>query len=219
MFPLRDSLPSKKLPLVTILLIGLNTLIFLYQSALDLPGLESFFASYAFVPRDFFLAADERRFYGQLFSSMFLHGDLSHLVGNMWILWLFGDNVEDHLGKVRYIFFYLGTGLIAILAHAFSMPQSSIITLGASGAISGVMGAYLILYPRSQILTLIPFPPYFFRIPAFIYLMIWVILQLVSGVAAGGASDIAWWAHIAGFAGGALLTAGGRRRARARQGS
>lgn len=209
MIPLRDSQASKKFPLVTIILIALNALIFLYQSSLSPWEMEVFFHQYAFTPQGFFAALKARSFYGQLFSSMFLHGDLGHLVGNMWILWLFGDNVEDYLGGFRYLLFYLGTGLIAILAHALSMPSSDVFTVGASGAISGVMGAYLVLYPRARILTLIPFMPYFINIPAYVYLIIWILLQLVSGIFSGG-GGIAWWAHIAGFLGGLLICIRGR---------
>ena len=217
MIPLRDSQASKKVPLVTLFLIALNALIFIYQSSLGYGELEVFFQQYAFTPLGFFQALGERRFYGQLFSSMFLHGDLSHLIGNMWILWLFGDNVEDYLGRFRYLLFYLGTGLVAILAHTLSMPHSDVYTVGASGAIAGVMGAYLILYPHARILTLIPFFPYMINIPAFVYLIIWILLQLFSGILSqdGG---IAWWAHVAGFLAGLLLCIGGRnRRARSQK--
>ncbi|HZK41478.1 MAG TPA: rhomboid family intramembrane serine protease [Clostridia bacterium] len=218
MIPLRDSQRSKKLPLVTILLIAINLIIFLYQSTMGYWELEVFFHRYAFTPLGFFQALKARRFYGQLFSSMFLHGDLGHLIGNMWILWLFGDNVEDYLGWFKYILFYLGTGLIAILAHTISMPQSDVLTLGASGAISGIMGAYLILYPHARILTLIPFFPYLINIPAFVYLILWILLQLFSGILSQGAGGIAWWAHIAGFLGGLLICIGGRNcRARGRK--
>ncbi len=212
MLPLKDSQRSQTIPFVTIALILINALIFLYQSGLNYWELESFFHQYAFTPQGFFDAFRSKTFYWQLITSMFLHGDFSHLLGNMWILWLFGDNVEDYLGKGKYLLFYLGTGLIAILAHTFSMPHSTVFTIGASGAISGVMGAYLILYPKASILTLIPFPPYFFNVSAFFYLIVWLVLQLISGISSGAASGIAWWAHIAGFLGGLLICIRGRNR-------
>ncbi len=217
MLPLKDNQRSQKIPVITIALILVNVLVFLYQSSLSYFEMESFFQNYAFTPQGFFDAFRSRSVYWQLITSMFLHGDFGHLLGNMWILWLFGDNVEDYLGKVKYLLFYLGTGLIAILAHTLSMPHSTVFTIGASGAISGVMGAYLILYPRARILTLIPFPPYFFNISALFYLVVWLVLQLISGISSGGASGVAWWAHIAGFLGGLLICIRGRnRRARAK---
>ena len=217
MLPLRDSQPSKRFPLITILLIAINVLVFIYQSTLNDLGLYLFFDRYAFTSQGFLDAISARQFYWPLITSMFLHGGLSHLIGNMWILWLFGDNVEDYLNPFRYTLFYIGTGLIATFAHALSDLYSDIFTLGASGAISGVMGAYLVLYPHARILTLIPFMPYFVNIPAFVYLILWIILQLVSSILVGGAGGIAWWAHIAGFLGGLLICIGGRNRRKRRQ--
>jgi len=210
--PLRDSQPSRRFPLITVLLIAVNLLIFIYQSTLDEPALYHFFERYAFTSRGLFEALGAGQFYWPLFTSMFLHGGVGHLVGNMWILWLFGDNVEDYLGPWRYILFYLGTGLIAIAAHTLSDLQSTVFTLGASGAIAGVMGAYLVLYPRARILTLIPFMPFLINVPAFIYLLIWIVTQLFSGFLTRGTSDIAWWAHVAGFLGGLLICVRGRNR-------
>ena len=212
MLPLRDSQPSKRFPFVTVILIAVNVLVFIYQIRLSDLGLYLFFEKYAFTSQGFMEALAARRFYAPLFTSMFLHADIGHILGNMWILWLFGDNVEDYLKPVRYILFYLGTGLVAVLAHMLSDLHSTVVTLGASGAISGVMGAYLILYPQARIMTLIPFMPYLINIPAFIYLIIWIGLQLFSGILSGGASGIAWWAHIAGFLAGLLLCIGGRNR-------
>lgn len=209
MIPLRDSEPSHKIPFITIVLIAINFVVFLYQSTLSLLDLELFFYRYAFTPLGFSQALKAKELYWPLITSMFLHGGVSHLIGNMWILWLFGDNVEDFLGPIKYVFFYLGTGLIAIFAHTLSSLQSDVFTLGASGAIAGVMGAYLILYPHAQILTLVPFIPFLINIPAFVFLIFWVLLQLLSGIM-GGADGIAWWAHIAGFLGGMLICVSGR---------
>jgi hypothetical protein len=144
---------------------------------------------------------------------MFLHGSLWHLAGNMWSLWIFGDNVEDRLGHGRYIVFYLLCGVIAAVAHAFSDPNSAVPTIGASGAIAGIMGAYFVLYPRSRVLTLIflVFYVQVVEIPAVVFLGFWFVMQLVSGVGAlastsgQAAGGIAFWAHVAGFAAGAAL--------------
>jgi membrane associated rhomboid family serine protease len=133
---------------------------------------------------------------------MFLHGGFLHILGNMWSLYIFGDNVEDRLGSLRYLFFYLLCGLASGLSHLFINWQSQVPTIGASGAIAGVMGAYLILYPKSRILTLIPifFIPYFIEVPAFFFLGLWFVIQFVSATGSQGQmGGIAWWAHIGGF--------------------
>jgi len=137
-----------------------------------------------------------------LISFMFLHGGFWHLLGNMWSLYIFGDNVEDRLGPLRYLLFYLLCGFTSGLSHLFLNLNSNVPTIGASGAIAGIMGAYFILHPRSKILTLIPilFIPYFIEIPAFFFLGIWLLFQLVNAAGSyGGGSGIAWWAHIGGF--------------------
>lgn len=213
MIPLRDSQPSRKVPVVTILLIALNLLIFLYQSTLTEWELVLFFHRFAFTPSGFFASVSNGQIYWPILTSMFLHGGLEHLIGNMWILWLFGDNVEDHLHPIKYLLFYIGTGFVAIMAHTLSMPHSDVFTVGASGAIAGVMGAYLILYPQARVLTLVPFMPFFINIPAFIYLVIWVVLQIFSGLFQSG-GGIAWWAHVAGFLAGMLICIRGRKRRR-----
>ncbi|MGE5421896.1 MAG: rhomboid family intramembrane serine protease, partial [Ignavibacteriales bacterium] len=141
-----------------------------------------------------------------LITSMFMHGGWLHLLGNMWALWLFGDNVEDRMGPFRFLAFYLICGLVGGLAHVYFNPISSVPTVGASGAIAGIMGAYFILYPRSQVLTLIPIFifPWLVDIPAFVYLGFWLVLQLL-GSTAGAAAGTAFWAHIGGFAAGIIL--------------
>ncbi len=217
MLPLRDSQPSKRFPLITIILIAVNVLVFFYQATLSDLDLYLFFDRYSFTSQGMLDAFRSGQLYWPLITSMFLHGGVSHLIGNMWILWLFGDNVEDYLRPVRYLLFYIGTGLIATFAHALSDLHSDIFTLGASGAISGVMGAYLVLYPQARILTLIPFVPYFVNIPAYIYLVLWIVLQFASSLLVGGSEGIAWWAHIAGFLAGLLLCIGGRNRRRRKQ--
>jgi membrane associated rhomboid family serine protease len=143
-----------------------------------------------------------------LFSFMFLHGSFLHLLGNMWSLYIFGDNVEDRLGPLRYFLFYLCCGWVSGLAHLATNWYSQVPTIGASGAIAGIMGAYLVLFPHSRILTLIPIIiiPYFVEIPAYFFLGIWFLLQFMSAMATSGeAAGIAWWAHIGGFVFGMLL--------------
>jgi membrane associated rhomboid family serine protease len=204
MFPLRDVIPSRTVPAVTIGLIAINLLAFLLEASFDPADLESFLTVFGIVPANFSWIG--------VFTSMFLHGGWMHLLGNMWSLWIFGDNVEDRLGHDRYLLFYLGCGAFATLAHVWSDPSSPVPTIGASGAIAGVMGGYFVLYPHSRVLTVIP-PLVFnvFEIPAVIFLGFWFLLQLVSGVgtqltAAGErVGGIAFWAHVAGFAAGAAL--------------
>jgi rhomboid family protein len=215
MIPLRDSIPSRSWPVVTYLLIGLNIWVFLYEVALG-PDLESFIRTWGFVPADYFAlagipgAAVERSL--PLLTSMFLHGGWIHLIGNMMYLWIFGDNVEDRLGHLRYLLFYIATGLGAALFHAYLHPESTVPTLGASGAISGVLGGYLLLFPHARVLTLVPIVFIFVQIvevPAVIYLGFWFLMQLVAGTLAfalaDGAGGVAWWAHVGGFTVGLAL--------------
>lgn len=211
MIPLRDSQPSRRIPIVTVAFIVFNLAVFIYQQRLDLLSYYQFLDRYAFTPAGFRAAIHTGKFYYPLITSMFLHGGISHIIGNMWVLWIFGDNVEDYLRPIKFIFFYLATGIIAILAHTLAYSNSDVPTLGASGAIAGVMGAYLILYPRARVTTLIPIMPFFITIPAPIYLVVWFIIQLVSGFTRGS-SGIAWWAHVAGFLGGLLICLRGRNR-------
>jgi membrane associated rhomboid family serine protease len=142
------------------------------------------------------------------FTSMFMHGDILHILSNMWSLWLFGDNVEDYMGTFHFILFYILTGLIAGFAHFVFNPISDLPTVGASGAIAGVMGAYFIMVPHSRIITLVPFFPFFIRVPSQIFLFIWFIIQLRSGIMSGicgTVGGVAWWAHIFGFLAGVML--------------
>jgi len=224
MIPLRDKNPSSTFPFVTILLIVLNVLAFLYELALG-PELERFMYAFGIVPRLFLsgLAAHplSPAVWIPVFSSMFLHGGFLHLVGNMLFLWIFGDNVEDRLGHFKYLIFYFAAGLAAAGAHVLMNAQSQMPSIGASGAIAGVMGAYILLYPFARVQTLI----FFFifiqvvDIPAIFFLGIWFLLQFFSGTLSLGASTyqgggVAWWAHIGGFLVGAaaVLLIGLRRR-------
>jgi hypothetical protein len=212
MIPIRDTTPSKTMPIVNNTLIGINVVFFLVQLAHG-AAQDHFVYLYGLVPAKFTVPQVSAYFsLGQkilsLFTFMFLHGGFIHLIGNMWSLYIFGDNVEDRLGSARYIVFYLLSGLASGLIHLLFNAHSNIPTIGASGAIAGVMGAYFILYPRSRILTLIPiiFIPWFVEIPAFFFLGLWFVLQLFNAAgSAGQAAGIAWWAHIGGFVCGILF--------------
>jgi membrane associated rhomboid family serine protease len=206
MIPIRDTTPSKRVPVVNNTLIGINVVLFLVQLAQG-PAHDHFLYLYGLVPAKFTVPQVSAYFsFSQkmlsLLTFMFLHGGLLHLIGNMWSLYIFGDNVEDRLGPVRYGVFYLLCGLASGMSHLLLNASSNIPTIGASGAIAGVMGAYFILYPRSRILTLIPiiFIPWFVEIPAFFFLGIWFVLQFLNAAGSSGqAGGIAWWAHIGGF--------------------
>ena len=209
MIPLRDSNPSGTVPVVTIILIILNTIIWLYEVALG-EQVSRFVMENGLIPLRFMMSykleggllanADF-----PLFSSMFMHGGWLHVVGNMWFLWIFGDNVEDRLGHIKYLAFYLLCGIGASLAHVMFNTTSQIPTVGASGAISGVLGAYLICYPHARVHTLIIIFYFirFLEVPAFVFLIIWFIFQLISGTAqlgaAGDTAGVAYWSHMGGF--------------------
>jgi membrane associated rhomboid family serine protease len=222
--PLRDSIPARSRPVVTWALIALNVWVFLYEILLG-PELEAFVGTWGFIPARYFLLAeidpsDWAGRYVPLLTSMFLHGGWAHLIGNMVYLWIFGDNVEDRLGRLRYLAFYLLAGIGAALAHAHLSPGSTLPTVGASGAISGVLGGYLVLFPHARVLTLIPLVFFFFHVvelPAVIYLGFWFLMQLVSGTLslaqAREAGGVAWWAHAGGFVVGMVLVPLLRRRA------
>ena len=225
MFPLRDEIPSRRAPVVTLPIIALNVAVFLYQSALPPQRLEAIFYLFGIVPARY---SDPAWAAGvglppggvvPFVTSMFLHGGLAHLLFNMWTLWIFGDNVEDRLGRVRYSLFYLVSGLAAGALHWATNAGSTVPTIGASGAIAGVLGAYLVYFPHARVLTLVPvfFYPLFVRIPALIYLGIWFVGQLASGALAGGggpeSGGIAWWAHVGGFLAGMALALPLARRA------
>ncbi len=215
--PLKDLNPRRALPLVTYLLIIINIGAFLYQAMLPLRIEKTFVYTFgmipARVPQVFAGHAGIGEAFLPLFSSMFLHAGILHLAGNMLFLWIFGDNVEDFLGHAKYLLFYLICGIGAGLAHTFTNLASTVPALGASGAISAVMGAYMVLYPRSRVLTLVFI--FLVPIPAVIILGWWFLLQFLGGLGSVGAQTsggVAWWAHIGGFLLGALLMSGARRR-------
>lgn len=212
MLPLRDTIGSKNYPVVNSILIAVNILLFLVQLSQG-TGSNSFINTYGLIPARYTVVEIGRMFSPleqviALVSFMFLHGGFWHLLGNMWSLYIFGDNIEDRLGHMRYLVFYLLCGIASGVFHVVLHPHSTVPTIGASGAIAGVMGAYMISYPHSKILTLIPLfiIPYFIEVPAYIFLGIWFLLQFLnaagSSVNGGG---IAWWAHIGGFVAGIIF--------------
>ena len=212
MIPIRDTIRSKNFPAVNFIIIGFNILVFIWQ-LLQGPHLKEVLYLYGMVPlrySDPELSAHFTGFqqYLPFLSSMFLHGGFLHILGNMWFLYIFGDNIEDRLGHIRYLVFYLFCGVAAGLVHLFTNWNSNIPTIGASGAISGVMGAYLLLYPRSRVLTLIPifFFFQFVEIPAFVFLGFWLLLQLFSAsLTPKNVGGVAFWAHIGGFIAGLIF--------------
>lgn len=222
MFPLSDDNPTRITPYVTYAIIAANVLVFLYELSLTPQELQTFFYSWAVVPRQLsasFAGASVGPAplpeWTTLITSQFLHGGFLHILGNMLFLWIFGNNVEDRLGHVKYLLFYIGCGVLAALTQWFFSTNSSIPSLGASGAIAGVMGAYIVRFPRVSVLTLVPLGFFFwtFRIPAIFYLGIWFVQQALYGVASLQAptnigmesGGVAYWAHAGGFVFGALL--------------
>lgn len=210
MIPLYDNVQARSFSLVNWTLILANVVVFLFEGALG-EGAERLVAVFGVVPARLLEQPGPDQI-ATLFTSMFLHGGWSHLVSNMLALYIFGDNVEDRMGGGRYLAFYLICGVIAALTHVFFNPDSPIPTIGASGAISGVLGAYLILYPTARVITLIPifFLPWLVEIPALVYLGFWFVSQLLNGtltiiMGAQGFGGVAWWAHAGGFVAGIAL--------------
>jgi membrane associated rhomboid family serine protease len=216
MFPIKDDIPARQFPYVNIGLIVFNVAVFIFEMGQG-PHMEQFIMEYGFVPARFSSLSSwellDLSRYGTVFSSMFLHGSLFHIISNMWILWIFGDNVEDCMGHGRYIFFFLLCGMASVLAQTVSAPASHLPMVGASGAISGVLGAYFLTYPKARVLTLIPIFILFYMVdlPAYVFLGLWFLMQLLSGystLAIDGAvsqGGVAWWAHVGGFGAGVIL--------------
>lgn len=215
MIPLRDVIPSRTKPGVTITLIVLNLLVFLFQSTLSARGEAAFIYAFGVVPAYFTLIS--------VLTSMFVHGGLAHIAGNLLFLWIFGDNVEDRLGHLRFLCFYLLCGIAAATAQLLLDPDSTVPMVGASGAIAGVMGAYLVLYPHSRVLMLFPFPVFLFELPAIVFLGMWFFVQFLNGIGqlpvfqqdqiSGG---VAFWAHVMGFVAGLVLVVFMKRPERTR---
>jgi membrane associated rhomboid family serine protease len=208
MFPLYDTVRSRTFPLINVTLIVANILAFLYELQLDPATLQEFIFTWGLIPARIINDLDTT--WTTFFSSMFLHGGWFHIINNMWVLFIFGDNVEARMGKIRYLVFYLLSGVAAGLLQSYILPSSTVPMIGASGAVAGVLGAYLILFPRSRIASLVPILFIFtiVEIPAMLFLIFWFVSQLYSGLGAirgGGESGIAWWAHIGGFIFGAVM--------------
>jgi membrane associated rhomboid family serine protease len=218
MLPIRDDQPRYSTPWVTRFLIALNVLIFFFEAALDRRSLDILIHQFGVVPAHLAAFLEGSPTYSlpavvlPFLTSMFLHGSWMHVIGNIWFLYIFGDNVEDYLGHFKYLVFYILTGLIAMTTQVAINPHSTVPTLGASGAIAGVLGAYFVLYPRARVLT------WFFElifvflwIPAWIILAYWFVLQFLSGTSAllavhrQNMGGVAFWAHVGGFVSGALL--------------
>lgn len=215
MLPLYDSVPSRIFPLINLTLIFANILAFLYELQLAPAMLKEFIFRWGLIPAH--LLSHPSLMWETILSSMFLHGGWFHILSNMWVLFIFGDNVEAALGKLRYLLFYLLSGVAAGLLQTYILPTSLEPMIGASGAIAGVLGAYLILFPRSRIASLVPLLFIFtiVEIPAMLFLLFWFVSQLYSGwfaIQGGGESGVAWWAHVGGFAFGVLMVFFFRKR-------
>ena len=210
MIPIRDTIRSRSFPFVNWTIIILNSLVFFYQFNLNSSQLDAFVQTFALVPSQ--ITSNPMSWYPFL-THMWLHGSLMHIIGNMWVLLIFGDNVEDRLGSIRYLVFYLLGGIAAGLLEYFFSAGSDVPALGASGAIAAVMGAYLLFYPRAKVVTFVPifFFGWFVRISSIVFIGLWFLLQLFSGVTSLGAaastqvSGVAWWAHVGGFLFGLLM--------------
>jgi membrane associated rhomboid family serine protease len=215
MIPIRDNVPRVTPPVAVSVIIALNALVFLYSAGLDGRSLAELFHLYGVVPARFFepvwatRAGYPESFGWPMVSYMFLHGGWLHVILNMWMLWIFGDNIEDVTGHGGFVVFYLLCGLAAVGLHMVFEQSSPVPVVGASGAVAGVMGAYIMLYPHGRVLTLVPiiFIPLFLRIPSVLFLGVWFLSQLTAGLvsSAQSAQGVAWWAHVGGFVAGCGL--------------
>jgi membrane associated rhomboid family serine protease len=221
MIPLRDNQASRRLTLVNVALIAVNVVVFLHEVTIG-HGIETFIYQYAMIPARLTSALEGGREIARvpyssgaapaletIITSMFIHGGFLHIAGNMLYLFIFGAAVEESMGPVRYLLFYLISGIAAALAMAAFMPNSTVPVIGASGAIAGVLGAYFVMFPRAWVTTILPIfiLVYFVQIPAIVYLLIWFVLQLYSGVTQNPevTGGVAWWAHVGGFLVGMVL--------------
>ncbi len=217
MIPIRDTIPSRRPPVVTWTIIGINAVVFLFELLMPGESQERLFYLFGIVPARFTHPAWAVHVgfplhdYWPFLTSMFLHGGWLHVIGNMWVLWIFGDNVEDRMGHLRFAVFYVLCGLVAGIVQLAASPDSTTPTVGASGAIAGIMGAYLVLFPRARVLTLIPILifPLFVELPAIVFLGIWFVIQLWSGTLTmrmtAQVGGVAFWAHVGGFLAGMVL--------------
>ncbi len=223
MIPIRDNVPRVTKPIAVTIVIVLNALLFIYTQGMSLREQAQIFHLYGVVPARFFepdwaIWAGYPESYGWPFISyMFLHGGWIHILLNMWMLWIFGDNIEDVTGHFGFIVFYLLCGMAAVGLHMVFQQTANIPVIGASGAVAGVMGAYIVLYPHGRVLTLVPIIiiPLFLRVPSYLFLGIWFLSQVTSGFLANGARgahEVAWWAHVGGFVAGLVLILWFRQR-------
>lgn len=208
MIPLRDSVKSRTFPIVNVTIIVLNLIFYILEIMVEPYFLNQIFYAYGLVPADVLNAiitgASLTPVIISFITAMFIHGGWVHVMGNMLFLWVFGDNIEDRLGHFKYLLFYLVVGVAAGIVHIFTNPTSTVPVVGASGAVAGVLGAYIIAFPRSRILALVPI---LVEIPAVIFIAFWFVIQLFNGVASlgGAANSVAWWAHVGGFIAGVLM--------------
>ncbi len=208
MLPLRDNVPRRRKPIITGIIIAINIIIYLWQATMDSYQLRVFFYDFGLIP-GYFIEDIMASSY-TILTSIFLHGGLGHLVGNMWILALFGDNVEDRMGRFSFLWFYIISGIVANFIHLIFNISSTTPTIGASGAVAGIMAAYVFLFPLARVVSVIPifFFPYIVSIPALFFISIWFLTQVyygTIGLAVGNAGGVAWWAHIGGFIFGAIF--------------
>ena len=208
MFPLYDTVRSRRFPAINLMLILINVLAFLYEIQMDHSALKEFIFEWGLIPAR--LLSNPSTAWVTIFTSMFLHGGWFHIINNMWVLFIFGDNVEARMGGIRYLIFYLLSGVAAVSLQTYILPSSNVPMIGASGAVAGVLGAYLILFPHSRIASLVPILFIFtiIEIPAVIFLLFWFGSQLYSGLFAiqgSSGSGIAWWAHVGGFLFGMIM--------------
>lgn len=229
MIPLKDMTPRRTFPILTLSLILVNVAVFAYQLSLPPHAAQTLINAYGLMPHKIQLALAGRRYtlgeaFAPLFTCMFLHGGFLHIIGNMLFLWIFGGNVEDRLGSVPYLFFYLLCGVGSGVTQVLFSWGSHVPSIGASGAISGVLGAYIIFFPGARILTLVPLIIIWwtFQIPAFIFIGLWFLIQFLSGLNsldarfAASAGGVAWWAHVGGFLLGAVIALAVRLQPRAK---
>src|SRR6267143_6454468 len=206
MLPIGDTIPGRNPPIAVWVLILANSLVFVIELAMPPPVREQFFYLFGIVPARF-----THPDYWPVVTSLFIHGSWLHIIVNMLALWIFGDNVEDRMGPLRFVGFYLLCGLAAGLVHWFTNADSPLPTVGASGAIAGVLGAYCFLFPYARVVVLVPvfFLPFFFELPALLYLGFWAFSQVLSGTLSllgpGDVGGVAWWAHVGGFMAGIIL--------------
>jgi membrane associated rhomboid family serine protease len=206
MFPLKDTIPTRRPPIATWFLIATNVIVFLFELTLPQPAQEAFFYIFGVVPAYFsgMAGAGPPHGYWALLTSMFLHGGWLHLIGNMWALWIFGKSVEGRLGSLRFVVFYVLCGIAAEVTHVLLQPAARVPAVGASGAISGVMGAYLLMFPTARIIAVFPifFLPFFFELPAVVFLGLWFLVQFLGAASSAlvpAQGGVAWWAHVGGF--------------------